>query len=83
MHHHQAAKRPGTGARDGSAWRAGSAAKPPFTANVPTKSRWAAVDWGELPGVPQDSLNEAWNAWIKNCERPSTVFANLCGEVRR
>ena len=60
-----------------------STAKPPFTANVPTKSRWVAVDWGELPGVPQDSLNEAWNAWIKNCERPSTVFANLCGEVRR
>ena len=57
--------------------------KPPFTANVPTKSRWVPVDWGDLPGVPQDSLNEAWNAWIKNCERPSTVFAGLCGDVRR
>jgi membrane-bound lytic murein transglycosylase A len=55
---------------------------PPFTANVAQKPLGGG-GWGELPGVPQDSLNEAWNAWIKNCERPSTVFANLCGEVRR
>ena len=62
---------------------ASSTQKPPFTANVPTKSRWVPVDWGDLPGVATDSLNEAWNAWIKNCERPSTTFAGLCGDVRR
>ena len=62
---------------------AGSASRPPFVANVPTKSRWVAVDWGELPGVLQDSLNEAWNGWIKNCERPSTAFVSLCSDVRR
>ncbi len=57
--------------------------KPPLVTTPPTKSRWVAVDWSELPGVQQDSLNEAWNAWIKNCERPNTVFASLCSEVRQ
>jgi membrane-bound lytic murein transglycosylase A len=26
---------------------------------------------------------EAWNAWIKSCERPGPTFARLCSEVRR
>ena len=61
----------------------GSGSRAPFVANVPTKSRWVAVDWGEIPGLLQDSLNEAWNGWIKNCERPSTAFVSLCSDVRR
>ena len=60
-----------------------SAPRPPLATNTPTKSRWVAVDWSELPGVQQDSFNEAWNAWIKNCERPNTVFAGLCREIRQ
>ncbi|NDP37951.1 MAG: transglycosylase [Rhodoferax sp.] len=47
------------------------------------KSRWTAVTWAELPGFENDPLFEAWNAWIKSCERPGPVFAPLCGEVRR
>ncbi len=47
------------------------------------KSRWVAVHWAELPGFEEDSLFEAWNAWIKSCERPGPVFAPLCREVRR
>ena len=47
------------------------------------KSRWVAVRWAELPGFEEDTLFEAWNAWIKSCERPGPVFAPLCGEVRR
>lgn len=46
-------------------------------------SRWIAVGWDELPGFEDDALHEAWNAWIKSCERPGPVFAPLCGEVRR
>jgi membrane-bound lytic murein transglycosylase A len=46
-------------------------------------SRWVPVAWQELPGFEQDSLFEAWNAWIKSCERPGPVFAALCPEVRR
>ncbi len=57
--------------------------KPPFTASMPTKSRWIATDWSELPGLQADALHEAWNAWLKNCERPSTAFASLCREVRQ
>ncbi len=42
-----------------------------------------AVGWSELPGFEDDALFEAWNAWIKSCERPGAAFASLCGEVRR
>ncbi|MBC7610453.1 MAG: MltA domain-containing protein [Polaromonas sp.] len=47
------------------------------------KSRWVAVRWAELPGFDDDKLFEAWNAWLKSCERPGPVFAPLCSEVRR
>jgi membrane-bound lytic murein transglycosylase A len=50
---------------------------------VQAKSRWTPVRWAELPGFEEDALHEAWNAWIKSCERPGPVFASLCGEVRR
>ena len=47
------------------------------------KSRWIAVRWAELPGFADDALHEAWNAWIKGCERPAPAFAPLCSEVRQ
>ncbi len=50
---------------------------------VQAKSRWTAVRWSELPGFESDALFEAWNAWLKSCERPGPVFAPLCSEVRR
>ena len=46
-------------------------------------SRWVPVRWAELPGIEADALNEAWNAWIKSCERPQPPHAALCPEVRR
>jgi membrane-bound lytic murein transglycosylase A len=48
-----------------------------------SRSRWSAVRWADLPGFEDDALHEAWNAWLKNCERPGPVFAPLCPEVRR
>lgn len=48
-----------------------------------TSSRWVPVDWAELPGFDSDTLFEAWNAWLKSCERPGEAFAPLCPEVRR
>ena len=50
---------------------------------APPRSHWVAVHWGELPGFADDALYEAWNAWIKSCERPAPVFAPLCSEVRQ
>jgi membrane-bound lytic murein transglycosylase A len=47
------------------------------------KTRWVAVRWAELPGFDADALHEAWNAWLKSCERPGPVFSALCSEVRR
>ncbi len=53
---------------------------PPLTQ---PKSRWIAVRWAELPGFADDALHEAWNAWIKSCERPQPPFTALCSEVRQ
>ena len=47
------------------------------------QSRWTPVPWTALPGFEDDALHEAWNAWLKSCERPGPVFAPLCAEVRR
>ena len=47
------------------------------------KSRWVPVRWRELPGVESDALHEAWNAWIRSCERPPATWAPLCPQVRR
>ncbi len=47
------------------------------------KSRWTPVAWSELPGFREDTLYEAWNAWLKSCERSSMALASLCPEVRR
>jgi membrane-bound lytic murein transglycosylase A len=50
---------------------------------VQAKSRWVPVDWAELPGFANDTLYEAWNAFLKNCERPPATLARLCPEVRQ
>lgn len=47
------------------------------------KSRWVPVRWVELPGFEDDKLFQAWNAWLKSCERPGATFARLCSDVRR
>jgi membrane-bound lytic murein transglycosylase A len=47
------------------------------------KSRWVPVRWAELPGFVDDKLFEAWNAWLKSCERPGNTFAALCADARR
>ena len=67
---------PAVGARPGD-----SGALP--GALLQAKSRWVPVRWADLPGFEEDQLFEAWNAWLKSCERPSAVFVPLCAEVRR
>ena len=39
--------------------------------------------YSELPGFEDDALHEAWNAWLKSCERPPAAFVPLCPEIRR
>jgi membrane-bound lytic murein transglycosylase A len=41
------------------------------------------VAWEALPGLDEDALHEAWNAWLQSCARPAPAFAPLCAEVRR
>lgn len=50
---------------------------------VNSKSRWLPVPWSDLPGFGEDALHEAWNAWLKSCERPGPGLAALCPEVRQ
>lgn len=61
--------------------RGGRGDAPPTAAR--TKSRWVSVDWSQLPGTAQEDLHDAWNAWIKSCERPPVALASLCEDVRR
>ncbi|MBT0570430.1 MltA domain-containing protein [Curvibacter sp. CHRR-16] len=73
------------------------ASAPAVTATAPTatprstvpgavtqgKSRWVPVPWTELPGWGQDALHEAWNAWLKSCERPPAAWQPLCPQIRQ
>ena len=52
-------------------------------AKLQSKSRWVPVAWSELPGFEEDALFEAWNAWVRSCERPGPAFAPLCGDIRQ
>ena len=47
------------------------------------KSRWVPARWADLAGFEDDKLFEAWNGWLKNCERPGKTFAALCADARR
>ena len=74
-----------TGPRtDGSAGGEGSQADnaplPPAMARG--SSRWTPVRWAQLPGWGGDRLHEAWNAWLKGCERPAPGHEKLCAEAR-
>jgi membrane-bound lytic murein transglycosylase A len=49
------------------------------------RSRWVAANWSDLPGLEQDALDQAWNAWLKSCERITALpapLAALCPQVR-
>lgn len=68
----------------------GQAAEPAPSATVAlpapilrARARWTPVRWSDLPGFANDPLFDAWNAWLRSCERPGPVFAPLCTEVRR
>lgn len=47
------------------------------------RSRWVAVAWEELPGWNQESMAEAWNVLLANCDRPGATMAPLCPDIRR
>ena len=47
------------------------------------RSRWVAVPWSDVPGWQDDPTQDAWNAWLHNCERPGPLFGPLCSDVRQ
>lgn len=46
------------------------------------KSRWVPVPWSDLPGLADDAWFDAWNAWLRSCERPAMDWQALCAQVR-
>ena len=36
-----------------------------------------------MPGWQNDPMQDAWNAWLQNCERPGPLFGPLCQDVRQ
>ena len=42
-----------------------------------------AVSWAELPGFGADAMFEAWNAWLRSCERAVAPLEQLCRDVRK
>lgn len=50
---------------------------------VRAKSVWHPVRWSDVPGWGYDALHQAWNAWLRSCERPAPALAPLCVEVRQ
>lgn len=56
---------------------------PAVAALQQARSRWTPVGWGDLPGLGEDALGEAWGAWLRSCERPAAPLAPLCADVRR
>ena len=63
----------------------GSLAGTPGTPNPQQsyRSRWVTASWNDVPGWQNDNLQDAWNAWLQNCERPGPLFAPLCKDVRQ
>jgi membrane-bound lytic murein transglycosylase A len=55
----------------------------PPAAHVRTASQWVPADWQDLPAWESDGLHDAWNAWVRNCERPLPAWTGLCPHVRR
>ncbi len=60
-----------------------AATEPLPPAVTQARSRWQPVPWSELPGLNEDPLFEAWNAWLKSCEKPLPAFVSVCSETRR
>jgi len=58
------------------------AGQPTQSTLVRGNSRWTPAPWSDLPGFEDDPLHEAWNAWLRSCERPAPIFAALCSDIR-
>ncbi len=46
-------------------------------------SQLVPVPWSELPGWEKESMPEAWAVLTANCEKPGSLMASLCPQIRR
>jgi len=47
------------------------------------KSRWVPANWTDLPGLAQDNIKEAWQAWLFSCTQSTIRTTSICTEVKR
>lgn len=47
------------------------------------QSRWVPVAWQELPGWKADTLQQAWPALLRSCERTAAEWMTLCARARQ
>ena len=47
------------------------------------RSRWVPVRWAELPGLAEDDVHQALQAWQHSCTAPPAAVARLCPDIRR
>ncbi len=74
--------RPAVLSAEHPAWQRADAAPLPAPLRR-AAAQWQPVRWSDLPGWGRDALHEAWNAWLRSCERPAPPWAQLCADVRR
>lgn len=51
-----------------------------------SQGRLTAISFGELPGWADDTLTEAWPAWLRNCQamaRKGEPFVRLCRQAQQ
>ena len=60
----------------------GASAGAAGTVITQARSRWVPALWRDLPGWDTDAVSEAWAAWLKSCDKPSTAMAVVCPSVR-
>lgn len=47
------------------------------------QSRWVPAQWTELPGWKDDSLQQAWPALLRSCERPNAQWNAVCAKAAK
>jgi len=50
---------------------------------VREQARWAPVGWSDLPGWNGDTLEHAWPAMLRSCQRPAQAWTALCADLPR
>ncbi|QLG87385.1 MltA domain-containing protein [Chitinibacter bivalviorum] len=54
----------------------------PIPSSAPVAPRYAERTWQEVPAWNQDQLVNGWQAWLKGCAKPRTVWSKICADAK-